>query len=92
MLPITSPIRVLCFCTTIFDMRLLVPRRCRFDSSDESALTPLRAAIQDLFDGLHKRGTVGGPGGAAPGDIPLGTHEDRPVVADLVVIASGVSS
>ncbi len=51
---------------------------------------PLRAAIQDLFDGLEKRCTVRGPGWAAPGDIPVGTHQDCPVVADLVVIKERV--
>jgi hypothetical protein len=43
-------------------------------------------AIQDLFDGVDERATIGAPGCAAPGDISVGAHEDRTVVADLVVI------
>ena len=51
---------------------------------------PLGAVIQDLFDGVDKRGAVEGPARVAPGDVPVGTHEDRPVVADLVVIEERV--
>ncbi len=65
------------------------PRSAAFQVLRDKSGQDSWLAIQNLFDGTDKWGTIGSAGCAAPGDVSVGTDEYGTGVADVVLGEEG---